>query len=229
MATPRRPRRAPRAAIGGSCIMHVPRLGHVAEGTGLVHLALKRRHPARWVARGRHGTTKAARPAARPSDRRRRRDDARLRSPGERRLHDPRGTAHLRGGFAKVLASNESPAAPDAACYEAFVAAKVDPAVGLAIFRKESTFGKKGGPTRTGPGATSAGARRSRSTTRASASTCRGPPAPRTRPGCSSSTARTRSSRGRKRARFGRSVRVGAVRGRQHPGRLRHFARAVDR
>ena len=48
-------------------------------------------------------------------------------------------------GFAKVLVSNGSPAAPDAAaCYEAFVAAKVDPAVGLAIFRKESTFGKFG-------------------------------------------------------------------------------------
>jgi hypothetical protein len=48
-------------------------------------------------------------------------------------------------GFASVLESNRSPAAPEAAaCYAAFVAAKVDPAIGLAIFRNESTFGKSG-------------------------------------------------------------------------------------
>jgi hypothetical protein len=48
-------------------------------------------------------------------------------------------------GFASVLTSNRSPAAGEAAaCYAAFVNAGVDPAVGLALFRKESTFGKYG-------------------------------------------------------------------------------------
>jgi len=48
-------------------------------------------------------------------------------------------------GFRAVLAANHSPAAPEAdACYEAFVAHGIDPAVGLAIFRKESSFGKGG-------------------------------------------------------------------------------------
>lgn len=44
--------------------------------------------------------------------------------------------------FAHVLLAAGSPAAHEAgACYRAFVAAGVDPAVGLAIFRKESTYG----------------------------------------------------------------------------------------
>lgn len=48
-------------------------------------------------------------------------------------------------GFAAVLRSNGSPAAGEAAgCYQAFINAGVDPAVGLAIFRKESTYGKFG-------------------------------------------------------------------------------------
>jgi len=50
-----------------------------------------------------------------------------------------------RAGFAQVLEANHSPAAPEASsCYDAYVAAGVDPAVGLAMFRKESTFGKAG-------------------------------------------------------------------------------------
>jgi hypothetical protein len=50
-----------------------------------------------------------------------------------------------RAGFTQVLEASDSPAAPEAGkCYDAFVAAEVDPAVGLAMFRKESTFGKFG-------------------------------------------------------------------------------------
>jgi hypothetical protein len=57
-------------------------------------------------------------------------------------LAKPRITA---AGFKSVLTANGSPSAPEsAACYKAFVDAGVDPAVGLAIFRKESTFGKYG-------------------------------------------------------------------------------------
>jgi hypothetical protein len=48
-------------------------------------------------------------------------------------------------GFAAVLRSNGSPAAAEASAeYNAIAAAGVDPAVALAIFRKESTFGKFG-------------------------------------------------------------------------------------
>lgn len=48
-------------------------------------------------------------------------------------------------GFAAVLQANRSPATGEApGCYRAFTDAGVDPAVGLAIFRKESTFGKYG-------------------------------------------------------------------------------------
>jgi hypothetical protein len=48
-------------------------------------------------------------------------------------------------GFRSVLAANHSPAATEAgACYEAFVNRGIDPAVGLAIFRKESTYGRFG-------------------------------------------------------------------------------------
>jgi hypothetical protein len=50
-----------------------------------------------------------------------------------------------RAGFSQVLEAHDSPAASEAgACYDAYVAAGVDPAVGLAMFRKESTFGKFG-------------------------------------------------------------------------------------
>jgi hypothetical protein len=57
-------------------------------------------------------------------------------------LGPPRITA---AGFADVLRSNGSPAAGEsAACYQAFIASGVDPAVGLALFRKESTYGKFG-------------------------------------------------------------------------------------
>jgi len=53
-----------------------------------------------------------------------------------------------RVGFATVLTTNDSPAAPEAnACYDAYVAAGVDPTVGLAMFRKESSFGKAGRAT----------------------------------------------------------------------------------
>jgi hypothetical protein len=48
-------------------------------------------------------------------------------------------------GFSAILKAAASPALAEAAtCYKAFTAAGVDPAVGLAIFRKESTFGKYG-------------------------------------------------------------------------------------
>jgi hypothetical protein len=48
-------------------------------------------------------------------------------------------------GFRAILQAAASPAAGEAAaCYKAFTAAGVDPAVGLAIFRKESTFGRYG-------------------------------------------------------------------------------------
>lgn len=48
-------------------------------------------------------------------------------------------------GFATVLARASSPAASSAAAaYSAFTAAGVDPAVGLAVFRKESTYGTAG-------------------------------------------------------------------------------------
>lgn len=48
-------------------------------------------------------------------------------------------------GFAAVLAGGHSPAAAEAAgCYAAFTAAGVDPTVGLAVFRKESSFGTAG-------------------------------------------------------------------------------------
>ncbi len=54
-------------------------------------------------------------------------------------LGPPRITA---AGFADVLRGGGSPAAGEAAaCYQAFIAAGVDPAVGLALFRKESTYG----------------------------------------------------------------------------------------
>lgn len=57
-------------------------------------------------------------------------------------LSPPRISA---AGFAAVLRGGSSPAAAEAdACYRAFVAAGVDPAVGLAIFRKESTYGRFG-------------------------------------------------------------------------------------
>jgi len=57
-------------------------------------------------------------------------------------LNAPRITA---AGFAAILRVATSPAAGEAAaCYKAFAAAGVDPAVGLAIFRKESTFGRFG-------------------------------------------------------------------------------------
>ena len=48
-------------------------------------------------------------------------------------------------GFAAILAEHGSPAAPEAAaCYAACVKAGVDPAVLLAVFAKESTYGKFG-------------------------------------------------------------------------------------
>lgn len=47
--------------------------------------------------------------------------------------------------FAAILRSAGSPAAPEAAAaYRAFTAAGVDPAVALALFRKESTYGRFG-------------------------------------------------------------------------------------
>lgn len=53
-------------------------------------------------------------------------------------------------GFASVLRSGWSPAAGEAAgCYRAFTDAGVDPAVGLAVFRKESTYGRFGKAART--------------------------------------------------------------------------------
>jgi len=57
-------------------------------------------------------------------------------------LHAPRMTS---AGFAAVLRAASSPAAPEAAaCYKVFVEHGVDPAVGLAVFRKESTYGRFG-------------------------------------------------------------------------------------
>jgi hypothetical protein len=45
-------------------------------------------------------------------------------------------------GFRAILLRHASPAAPEAAaCYAAFVAKGIDPAVGLAIFQHESGFG----------------------------------------------------------------------------------------
>lgn len=53
-------------------------------------------------------------------------------------------------GFATVLSSNRSPAAPEAAAaYAAARGAGVDPAVLLAVFRKESTYGRFGKAART--------------------------------------------------------------------------------
>ena len=50
-----------------------------------------------------------------------------------------------RAGFARVLEQAGSPAAREAfACYAAFAGAGVDPAVGLAVFQHESTFGRYG-------------------------------------------------------------------------------------
>lgn len=47
--------------------------------------------------------------------------------------------------FTAILRDAGSPSASSAAaCYRAFVSAGVDPAVGLAVFRKESTYGKFG-------------------------------------------------------------------------------------
>lgn len=47
--------------------------------------------------------------------------------------------------FAGILSSGHSPAAPEAVtCYRAIAAYGVDPAVALAVFRKESTFGRFG-------------------------------------------------------------------------------------
>lgn len=57
-------------------------------------------------------------------------------------LAPPRITAK---GFRAILARHGSPAAGDAAaCYAAFVARGVDPAVGLAIFQHESGYGRAG-------------------------------------------------------------------------------------
>lgn len=48
-------------------------------------------------------------------------------------------------GFAEILRSNRSPAASEAlSCYQAALGQGVDPAVMLAVFRKESTFGRFG-------------------------------------------------------------------------------------
>lgn len=48
-------------------------------------------------------------------------------------------------GFEAILVQNSSPAAPDAAqCYNSFIEYGIDPAVGLAIFAHESTYGKAG-------------------------------------------------------------------------------------
>lgn len=53
-----------------------------------------------------------------------------------------------RAGFAAVLVAHHSPAASSAsACYDAFVHAGVDPAVGLAVFQHESSFGLRGRAT----------------------------------------------------------------------------------
>lgn len=57
-------------------------------------------------------------------------------------LHAPRITE---AKFASILRAGNSPAYPDApACYRACVSRGVDPAVLLAIFRKESSFGRAG-------------------------------------------------------------------------------------
>ncbi len=52
-------------------------------------------------------------------------------------------------GFRAVLERAASPAAPFAPrCYQAFVDAGVDPAVGLAVFQHESSYGRAGRATR---------------------------------------------------------------------------------
>ena len=57
-------------------------------------------------------------------------------------LHAPRISE---AKFAAILRDGRSPAYPDApACYRAAVARGVDPAVLLAIFRKESSYGRAG-------------------------------------------------------------------------------------
>lgn len=57
-------------------------------------------------------------------------------------LHKPRMS---RAGFMAVLENENSPAAPvGGPCFDAIAAQGVDPAVGLAFFKHESSFGKAG-------------------------------------------------------------------------------------
>ena len=79
-------------------------------------------------------------------------------------LHAPRITE---AKFASILRAGNSPAYPDApACYRACVSRGVDPAVLLAIFRKESSYGRAGALEATARGGTCADRPTTRPSTR---------------------------------------------------------------